>query len=223
MQARRRVCGRRLRSRLLGPRQLPVHHGASASGVGERQPRHPDRRHGARGHPGSRPGRANRVSISSIKKTGQERHASARVVVLGRERVRIGPHSAQFKVAALFPMDLRTPAARSADTSWIRSAPTVHGQVPLLENLPPHNEDGADGLHVYVPWWLYKEQDAGKLALRAVTTSSSAAAARCPAWRTGAGLEWLTGGSYGTEVQGRRAPLLRLVRVLCRSRRNDPE
>src|SRR5208283_4836128 len=37
------------------------------------------------------------------------------------------------------------------------------GQIPLLESLPPHNEDGAGGLHVYAPWWLYKEQHAGKL------------------------------------------------------------
>jgi choline dehydrogenase-like flavoprotein len=27
----------------------------------------------------------------------------------------------------------------------------------------PHNEDGAGGGHVYVPWWLYQEQHAGKL------------------------------------------------------------
>ncbi len=37
------------------------------------------------------------------------------------------------------------------------------GQIPMLENLPPHNEDGAGGLHVYAPWWLYREQRAGKL------------------------------------------------------------
>ena len=37
------------------------------------------------------------------------------------------------------------------------------GQVPMLENLPLHNEDGVDGLHLYTPWWLYKEQLAGKL------------------------------------------------------------
>jgi choline dehydrogenase-like flavoprotein len=36
-------------------------------------------------------------------------------------------------------------------------------QIPALENLPPHNEDGAGGDHVYAPWWLYKEQHAGKL------------------------------------------------------------
>ena len=28
----------------------------------------------------------------------------------------------------------------------------------LLEDLPPHNEDGAGGDHVYAPWWLYEER-----------------------------------------------------------------
>jgi choline dehydrogenase-like flavoprotein len=39
----------------------------------------------------------------------------------------------------------------------------LSGQIPALENLPPQNEDGAGGPHVYAPWWLYKEQHAGKL------------------------------------------------------------
>jgi len=37
------------------------------------------------------------------------------------------------------------------------------GQIPALENLPGHNDDGAGGCHFYSPWWLYKEQKAGKL------------------------------------------------------------
>lgn len=40
---------------------------------------------------------------------------------------------------------------------------SLQGQIPALENIPPHNEDGAGGNHVYAPWWLYKEQLAGKL------------------------------------------------------------
>jgi choline dehydrogenase-like flavoprotein len=39
----------------------------------------------------------------------------------------------------------------------------VSGQLPMLENLPPYNEDGAAGIHFYAPWWLYQEQKAGKL------------------------------------------------------------
>ncbi|HSZ55884.1 MAG TPA: GMC family oxidoreductase [Tepidisphaeraceae bacterium] len=40
---------------------------------------------------------------------------------------------------------------------------SLEGHVPALEGLPPHNEDGAGGDHFYSPWWLYKEQLAGKL------------------------------------------------------------
>ncbi|MDB6140686.1 MAG: family oxidoreductase [Verrucomicrobiaceae bacterium] len=29
--------------------------------------------------------------------------------------------------------------------------------IPSMEDLPPFNEDGAGGLHVYSPWWLVKE------------------------------------------------------------------
>ncbi|HWE01379.1 MAG TPA: GMC family oxidoreductase [Tepidisphaeraceae bacterium] len=39
----------------------------------------------------------------------------------------------------------------------------LSGHIPALENLPPHNEDGAGGDHLYSPWWLYREQRAGKL------------------------------------------------------------
>ena len=31
---------------------------------------------------------------------------------------------------------------------------SVHGHIPALEGLPPHNEDGVGGMHVYMPWWL---------------------------------------------------------------------
>jgi choline dehydrogenase-like flavoprotein len=39
----------------------------------------------------------------------------------------------------------------------------LKGQIPAMENLPPHNDDGAGGSHFYSPWWAYKEQLAGKL------------------------------------------------------------
>ena len=31
---------------------------------------------------------------------------------------------------------------------------SVQGQIPILESLPPYNDDGAGGMHVYMPWWL---------------------------------------------------------------------
>ena len=39
----------------------------------------------------------------------------------------------------------------------------VSGQIPALENLPRHAEEGASALHMYMPWWLYSEQLGGQL------------------------------------------------------------
>ena len=34
----------------------------------------------------------------------------------------------------------------------------LYGIVPALEGLPRYNSDGIDGMHVYVPWWLYGDK-----------------------------------------------------------------
>ncbi|HEY4078791.1 MAG TPA: GMC family oxidoreductase [Rhizomicrobium sp.] len=39
----------------------------------------------------------------------------------------------------------------------------VSGHIPALEGRPRYNEDGMDVAHMYIPFWLYKEQAAGKL------------------------------------------------------------
>jgi choline dehydrogenase-like flavoprotein len=39
----------------------------------------------------------------------------------------------------------------------------ISGHIPALENRPRYNEDGMEVAHLYIPWWLYKEQAAGKL------------------------------------------------------------
>ena len=73
----------------------------------------------------------------------------------------------------------------------------VTGQIPLLESLPPHNEDGVSSDHVYSPWWLYKEQLAGKLDFARGYHIEFYGGRRMPGLGTAAGLEWLTGGHYG--------------------------
>ena len=97
------------------------------------------------------------------KTTGKEHRAKARIVVLAASACETRAHPAQLEVARSSRKGSRTRAARSASTSWTPSARRSSGQIPALENLPPHNEDGAGGMHVYSPWWLYKEQLAGKL------------------------------------------------------------
>jgi choline dehydrogenase-like flavoprotein len=75
------------------------------------------------------------------------------------------------------------------------------GQVPILENLPPHNEEGASGGHMYVPWWGYKAQAAGKLDFPRGYHIEFGGGRRMPGFDTLAGIEWLTGGSYGAKLK----------------------
>ena len=77
----------------------------------------------------------------------------------------------------------------------------IGGQVPLLENMPLHNEDGADFGHMYSPWWLYKEQLAGKLGFARGYHFEFGGGRRMPDMGTASGLEWLNGGTYGRKFK----------------------
>jgi choline dehydrogenase-like flavoprotein len=89
------------------------------------------------------------------KKTGQESRVKARAVILA---------AGAMETARIL---LNSDAANSSGLVGKYIMDTVGarlgGQVPMLENLPPYNEDGAGGDHLYAPWWLYQEQKAGKL------------------------------------------------------------
>jgi choline dehydrogenase-like flavoprotein len=94
--------------------------------------------------------------------SGKEYRAKARVVVLAAsacESVRIMLNSK----SAQFPQGLANSSGKVGKYLMDTVGSSVSGQIPLLENLPPHNEDGAGGIHVYSPWWLYKQQHAGQL------------------------------------------------------------
>ncbi len=77
----------------------------------------------------------------------------------------------------------------------------LSGQIPLLENIPPHNEDGVAGGHLYSPWWLYKDQRAGKLGFARGYHIEFGGGRHMPELSTAMGLEWLTGGSYGAKFK----------------------
>lgn len=96
------------------------------------------------------------------KSTGKERAAAGRIVALAAsacETVRILLNSRSPR----FPQGLANSSGLVGRYLMDTVGASVTGQIPLLENLPPHNDDGAGGLHVYSPWWLYREQLAGKL------------------------------------------------------------
>jgi choline dehydrogenase-like flavoprotein len=146
-----------------------------------------------------RDGRANGVSF--IDRTSRrQQHAVARVVILAAsacESVRILLNSR----SGHFPDGLANSSGRVGRYLMDTVGSTVGGQIPLLESLPPLNEDAADGDQMYVPWWLYGEQRAGRLPFARGYHIEFGGGKRMPGFGTAAGIEWLTQGSYGVKFK----------------------
>lgn len=140
-------------------------------------------------------GRADGV-IYIDKTTGKECRAKARAVVLaasGCETVRLLLNSKSSR----FPNGLANSSGLVGKYVMDTVGASLAAQIPALENLPPHNEDGAGGAHAYIPWWLYKEQLAGKLGFARGYHIEFGGGRGMPNMGTGAGLERFTRGSYG--------------------------
>ena len=96
------------------------------------------------------------------KTTGKEQRVTGKAVVLAAgscESVRILLNSKSNS----FPNGLANSSGKLGKYIMDSVGTKLIGHVPALENIPPHNEDGAGGDHFYSPWWLYKEQRAGNL------------------------------------------------------------
>jgi len=134
------------------------------------------------------------------KRTAKQRDVTARAVVLAAsacESVRILLNSK----SAQFPNGLANSSGKLGKYLMDTVGSSLVGQIPLLESLPPHNEDGAGGGHMYSPWWLYKEQLTGKLGFARGYHIEFGGGRGMPSLGTAAGLEWLTGGSYGAKFK----------------------
>ncbi len=134
------------------------------------------------------------------KQTGAEGHVKARIVMLAAssaESVRILLNSKSPR----FPNGLANTSGLVGKYIMDTVGASFGGQVPALENLPLHNEDGASTGHVYVPWWLYGEQHAGKLDFPRGYHIEFGSGRHMPGMGTAAGLDWLTGGSYGRQFK----------------------
>jgi choline dehydrogenase-like flavoprotein len=146
-----------------------------------------------------RKGRASGVRFID-KKSGRSREAHARVVVLAAsacETVRILLNSKSSR----FPDGLANANGRVGKYLMDTVGSSVSGQIPILENLPPHNEDGASWGHMYAPWWEYQAQKAGRLPFARGYHVEFAGGRRMPDFYTSGGLEWLTHGSYGRKFK----------------------
>jgi choline dehydrogenase-like flavoprotein len=146
-----------------------------------------------------RDGRASGVSFID-RTTGKQHHAAARVVILAAsacESVRILLNTKN----AQFPNGLANSSGKVGRYLMDTVGSSVGGQIPLLEDLPPLNEDAADGHQLYVPWWLYQDQHAGKLKFARGYHIEFGGGKRMPGHGTASGLERFTGGSYGAKFK----------------------
>ena len=127
------------------------------------------------------------------RKTGAEHRVKARIVVLAA--------SALESVRILLNSGVANSSGKVGKYIMDTVGANFGGQVPLLEDMPLHNEDGVDGLHLYTPWWLYKEQLAGKLGFARGYHFEFGGGRGMPSMGTGANLEWLNGGNYGRKFK----------------------
>lgn len=91
------------------------------------------------------------------KPTRKDAVAKAKVVILSAstcETARILLNSK----STLFPNGLANSSGQIGKNLTDSIGTNLSGQIPALEGLPPYNEDGAGGNHVYSPWWNHGTQ-----------------------------------------------------------------
>jgi choline dehydrogenase-like flavoprotein len=134
------------------------------------------------------------------RRSGIQHQARGRAVVLAAsacETVRILLNSK----SSLFAEGLANSSGKVGRNLMDTVGSSADGQIPLLEGLPPLNEDAAGGDQVYVPWWLYQEQLSGRLGFARGYHIEFGGGRHMPGYTTAAGIEWLTGGTYGTKFK----------------------
>lgn len=144
-------------------------------------------------------GKATGVSYID-KRTRQDRHVSARVVVLAAS-------AAETARILLNSKSSRNPNGVSNSSGLVGKylmdtvGAGLGGRIPALEGLPPHNNDGASGMHLYMPWWGYKDQMSGKLDFARGYHIEFGGGRGMPGNGSFNFLENLTEGSYGTKFK----------------------
>ena len=87
------------------------------------------------------------------KNTGREHHVRAKIVVLAAsacESARIMLNSRSPK----FPQGIGNSTGNVGKYLTDSTGVGVTGFIPAMMDMPPHNEDGVGGMHLYMPWWL---------------------------------------------------------------------
>jgi choline dehydrogenase-like flavoprotein len=130
------------------------------------------------------------------KLTRIDEHATAKVVILAASacesaRIMLNSKSNQF------PEGIGNGSGLVGKYLMDTVGAGVGGQFSQMENMPPHNQDGSSALHLYMPWWLYQDQAAGRLDFARGYHVEFGGGRRMPGSGAFGGLESLTDGAYG--------------------------
>ncbi len=134
------------------------------------------------------------------KPTRQDRHVSARAVVLAASACESARIMLNSKSTA-FPDGIGNGSGLVGKYIMDTVGAGVGGQIPAMENMPPHNADGASAMHVYIPWWLYQSQARGKLDFARGYHVEFGGGRKMPGAGAFGGMERFTGGSYGARFK----------------------
>ena len=135
------------------------------------------------------------------KKTRSDVQVSAKIVVLAASccetaRIMLNSKSSQF------PNGIANSSGLVGRYIMDTVGSDVSGFLPILQDLPPRNEDGVGGMHLYMPWWLYKEQKAGKVPFARGYHIEIGGGRGIPgAGELGGYPEQWLGGGYGVEMK----------------------
>ena len=141
-----------MRPWLRGPRQLLIAVGAAAARARHQAPDDRHQRHGARGHGGRRrPG--HRRDLCRQDHRPRESRARARIVVMAASACETARLLLNSK-SSHFPQGLGNSSGVVGKYLTDTTGTSVRGFIPRMMNGVPHNEDGASGSHLYMPWWV---------------------------------------------------------------------
>jgi len=145
-------------------------------------------------------GRATGVSYID-KKTRQEVQVRGKVVVLAAsacETARLLLNSRSSR----FPTGLANSSGMVGKYVMDTVMSDVRGFLPSLMDLPPHNEDGVGGMHLYMPWWNYQKQLRHELPFsRGYHIEFGGGRRGMPGPELLSGSERFLGGGYGLELK----------------------
>ncbi len=134
------------------------------------------------------------------KLTRIEHHVTAKVVVLAASaaetsRIMLNSKSTQF------PNGIANGSGVVGKYLMDTVGAGLSAQIPRLEGLPPINEDGTAGIHMYMPWWLYKDQAANKMSFARGYHIEFGGGRGMPGAGFMGGLESYTKGAYGKKFK----------------------